>query len=156
MLDLYVDADACPVKPEIYRVAERLQLRVFVVSNRPMQVPFAGGRVQKVTVSGDFDAADDWIAKTIGEGDLCITADIPLAARCLERGAEVLGPRGQPFSSDSIGDALATRELMATLRETGALTGGEPPFNQKDRSRFLNALDQIIQRLKRSHRVPSP
>ncbi|MDF1564005.1 MAG: YaiI/YqxD family protein [Deltaproteobacteria bacterium] len=149
MLDLYVDADACPVKPEIYRVADRCQLKVFVVSNTPMHVPAAGGRVRNVSVGSGFDAADDWIAENIGEGDICITADIPLAARCLERGAAVLGPRGKPFTEDSIGDALATRELMQTLRESGAVGGGPPPLDKKDRSAFLGALDQIIQRIRR-------
>ena len=151
MLDIYVDADACPVKAEVYRVADRCALEVFVVSNTPMHVPGSGGRVRNVTVSSGFDAADDWIAEKIQPGDICITADIPLAARCLEQGAAVLGPRGKPFTEDSIGDALATRELMATLRETGEVSGGQAPIDKKDRSRFLGALDQIVQRLRREN-----
>lgn len=136
----------------MYRVAARYQLRVILVSNMHIQTPYNNPLVQLVVVSSDPDAADDWIADHIQAGDICITADIPLAARCLERDAEALGPRGKPFSQDSIGDALAMRELMSDLRETGVAGGGPPPFDKKDRSRFLNVLDQVIQRVRREAR----
>ncbi len=148
MLEIYIDADACPVKQEVYRVAERYGLRVFVVCASPMQVPYGQGLIGCVPVGPGADAADDWIAERIGRGDICITADIPLAARCLERGAAALGPRGKPFSEDSIGEALATRELLADLRAAGQTGGGPPPIGKRDRSRFLDALDQVIQRIR--------
>lgn len=155
MLDIYVDADACPVKQEVYRVAKRCGLRVVVVSANPMWVPADRARIRNVAAGPGVDAADDWIADHIGAGDICITADIPLAARCLARGAAALGPRGKPFTEDSIGDALATRELMSTLREAGQVAGGPPPLTRKDRSRFLDVLDQIIQKLRKTM-PPSP
>ena len=149
MLDIYVDADACPVKQEVYRVADRCGLCVFVVSNVPLHVPAGQARIRNIAVGSGDNAADDWIAENIQAGDICITADIPLASRCLKQEASALGPRGKPFSRDSIGDALATRELMSTLRESGQISGGPPSMTQKDRSRFLDALDQIIQKIRR-------
>lgn len=149
MLDIFIDADACPVKQEVYKVADRCDLRVFVVSNSPMRVPASHGRVRNIAVGPGDDAADDWIAENIQAGDICITADIPLASRCIKKGAAALGPRGKPFTEDSIGDTLATRDLLSTLRETGQIGGGPPPMAKKDRSRFLDYLDQIIQRIRR-------
>ncbi|NTU59456.1 MAG: YaiI/YqxD family protein [Deltaproteobacteria bacterium] len=149
MLDIYVDADGCPVKEEVYRVARRYGLKVFVVSNRPVRVPFEVG-FQGVVVGDRFDAADDWIAERVGEDDIAVTADIPLAARCLEAGALVLGPRGQPFTEESIGSALAGRELADLLRQMGEVGGGPPPMGKHDRSRFLSSLDEMIQRVRRS------
>lgn len=150
MLDIYVDADACPVKQEVYKVAARLGLRVFIVSNAPMYVPDGQGRILCIRVENGDDAADDWIADKIGSGDVCITADIPLASRCIKKGASCLGPRGKPFTEDSIGDALATRDLMFGLREAGQISGGPPPITPKDRSRFLDSLDRIIQKIHRN------
>ncbi|MGI9416982.1 MAG: YaiI/YqxD family protein [Geminicoccaceae bacterium] len=151
MLDLYVDADACPVKAEIFRVAERYGLHVFVVANNWMRVP-DDPRITLVTVADGLDVADDWIAERAGEGDIAITADIPLAARCVKNGARVIGPDGRPFTEDSIGDVLATRNLMTELRETGEIRGGGRPFGKQDRSRFLQTLDTAIQAIKRTGR----
>ena len=150
---IYVDADACPVKDEIYRVASRYGLAVFVVSNSSISVPRKPG-IEGVVVKGGLDVADDWIAERIEEGDIAITADIPLAERCLRKGAWVLGPRGVPFTDDSIGEALATRELLDTLRQSGYTRSGPPPFVAKDRSRFLAKLDDIIQASRRKRRTP--
>lgn len=147
-MHIFVDADACPVKPEIYRVARRYGLRVTLVANSWMQVPL-DEKVTLEVVGGGLDSADDWIAEQASTGDIVITADIPLAARCLENGAEALGPTGRPFTEDNIGDALATRELLAELRQTGSVSGGPPPFSAKDRSRFLQELDRIIQQIRR-------
>ncbi len=143
MIDLYVDADACPVKDEVYRVAGRYGLYVFVVANSRIHVPKGAG-VEMVVVDDGLDAADDWIADRVRQGDVAITADIPLAARCLEAGARVLGSDGRPFTIESIGSALATRELRSELRESGLATGGPPPLSQRDRSRFLSALDRLV------------
>ncbi len=149
MLTIFVDADACPVKPEIYRVAQRYGLPVQVVANSWMRVPLDEAITLHV-VSAGLDVADDWIAERATPGDIVITADIPLAARCLERGAEVLGPTGRPFTDDNIGSALATRELLEELRQTGEATGGPPPFAPKDRSRFLQELDRVIHKVRRT------
>ncbi len=151
MLDIYIDADACPVKKEVYRVADRCSLRVFVVSNSPIHIPESVGeaQIQSIAVGAGADVADDWIAENIGAGDICITADIPLAARCIKQDAFALGPRGKPFTEDSIGDDLATRDLLSSLRDSGQISGGPPPMAKKDRSRFLDALDQIIQKIRR-------
>ncbi|MHB8765078.1 MAG: YaiI/YqxD family protein [Deferrisomatales bacterium] len=149
MLDVYVDADGCPVKDEIYRVALRYGLTVYVVSNRPVRVPLQTG-VHPVVVGGSFDAADDWIAERIGQGDLAITSDLLLAKRCIESGAAVLGPKGQVHDENSIGGALAARELMDQLRQMGVQTGGPAPMTARDRSEFSNRLDQIVQRLRRA------
>ncbi len=146
---IYVDADACPVKPEIYRVAERHRLKVFVVANSFMAVP-REAHIERVVVSDGFDAADNWIAERVSRGAIVVTADIPLADRCIKAGADVIGPNGKPFTEASIGMALATRDMMEDLRAAGAVTGGPKPFSQKDRSAFLQALDLSIQRLKRA------
>lgn len=148
MTRIYVDADACPVKQEIYRVADRHSLRVTLVANSRLSTPL-NDRVESVVVRGDLDAADDWIAERAGPGDIVITADIPLAARCLERGAAALAPTGKAFSEDGIGDALATRELLADLREAGAVTGGPSAFRKQDRSRFLQELEEQVRRARR-------
>ena len=145
---IYVDADACPVKDEVYRVAARYGLGVFVVSNSAIWVPARAG-IERIVVKGGLDVADDWIAERIGSDDVAITADIPLADRCLRKGASVLGPRGYAFTEDSIGEALATRELLDTLRQSGFAGGGPPAFVDKDRSRFLSKLDDMIQAIRR-------
>lgn len=146
---IYVDADACPVKPEVYRVAERHRLKVFVVSNSFLAVPRESW-IERVIVPDGFDAADDWIAERVTRGSIVITSDIPLADRCIKAGADVIGPTGRPFTEASIGMALATRDMMEDLRAGGAVTGGPKPFSAKDRSAFLQALDVAIQRLKRA------
>ena len=146
---ILVDADACPVKEEIYRVARRHRLPVRVVANSWMQTP-SDSLVELKVVSGAFDAADDWIAEQATEKDLVVTADIPLAARCLEKGAKVLGHRGRPFTEESIGEALASRELTAQLREMGVVSGGPRPFAKKDRSSFLHNLDEAVRELERN------
>jgi len=148
MLDIYIDADACPVKEEVYKVALRCKLKVLVVSNSWMYTPDRG-EVEFVRVDDGFDAADNWIAEHAGAGDIVVTSDIPLAARCLEAGAAVLDGKGKEFKEDTIGGALASRELMADLRDLGTITGGPAPFAPKDRSRFLGTLDQIVQRMRR-------
>ncbi|NOZ94664.1 MAG: YaiI/YqxD family protein [Acidobacteria bacterium] len=148
MLHVFIDADACPVKGEVYRVAKRYDLRVTVVTNSWMRTPDEEWIRLEVVGSG-FDAADDWIAEHVGSGDLVVTADIVLAGRCLRAGAQVLGPSGKPFTDDNIGDALATRELLAQLRGAGERTGGPPPLTRRDRSRFLQRLDQMIQAIRR-------
>jgi len=149
MLTIYVDADACPVKQEVYRVARRYQMPVKVVANAPLRVP-AETLVELVVCPG-FGAADDWIAGQAGRGDIVITADIPLAARCLAKEARVLGPKGHPFTENEIGSALAMRELMDELRQGGTVTGGPAPMTPKDRSRFLAKLDEAVNALRRAH-----
>ncbi len=144
---VYVDADACPVKAEAAKVAERHGLPVVYVANASMQVP-RGPRIRLQVVSGSFDAADDWIVEQLQPHDVVVTADIPLASRCLKAGALVLGPSGKPFTGDNIGNALATRELMADLRAYG-VGGGPPPFGPRDRSRFLQALEEAVRDAKR-------
>jgi len=148
-LIILVDADACPVKPEIYRVAARHGIKVHVVANSFLQVPH-DPMIERVIVGAGFDAADDWIAERARRGAIVITADIPLASRCVKAGAEVIGPTGKPFSEASVGMALATRNLMEDLRAMGDVTGGPKPFSPKDRSAFLSALDVAINRLKRA------
>lgn len=144
---LYVDADACPVKAEAVKVAERHDWPVVFVANMGMQLP-RGRRVRLEVVPGGFDAADDWIAGRAGAGDVVVTSDIPLAARCLKSGARVLAPSGRPFTGDNIGNALAMRELSADLRAYG-VGGGPPPFGPRDRSRFLQELENAVQAAKR-------
>ena len=151
MLKIYVDADACPVKEEVYRVAKRYHLDVTVVANSWMRVPDERGIRLKVVGDG-FDAADDWIADNVECDDIVISADIPLAARCLGKGAAVIGPGGRPFTEDNIGEVMATRELFSELRETGEVTGGPPPFAKKDRSRFLQRLDEAVHAIRRKQR----
>ncbi len=148
MTDIYIDADACPVKPEIYRVAERYGLKVFVVSNSYMNVPRTP-LIERVVVSDSFDAADNWIAEHAGSGDIVVTADIPLADRSLKAGAAVIGSTGVPFTTSSIGMAMANRELLSNLRAMGEVTGGPKPMTDRDRSRFLSALDETIQKIRR-------
>jgi uncharacterized protein len=154
MITLYIDADACPVKQEVYRVAERharkgTAIKVYVVSNSPIAVP-RDEMIERVVVGAGMDAADDWIAARAGRGDIVVTADVPLASRAVKAGAEVIAPNGKPFTADSIGMTLATRNLMDELRSAGAVTGGPRPFSPRDRSSFLAALDQAIVRLKRA------
>jgi uncharacterized protein YaiI (UPF0178 family) len=151
VLTLYLDADACPVKDEVYRVASRYTLRVVVVANAVMRVP-QNERVELVLKTG-FGEVDDWIAEQAGPGDIVITADIPLAARCLAKGARVLGSKGYPLTENDIGEALAMRELMGDLRQAGAVAGGPSPMTAKDRSPFLSKLDEIINAVKRAHRA---
>ena len=148
MTSIYIDADACPVKAEIYRVAERYGLKVFVVSNSYINVP-RDPRHELVVVSDGFDAADNWIAERAGPGDIVITADIPLADRSLKKGAAAIGSTGVAFTASSIGMAMANRELMSNLRALGEVTGGPKPMAARDRSRFLSTLDETIQKLKR-------
>ncbi|HLI19879.1 MAG TPA: YaiI/YqxD family protein [Stellaceae bacterium] len=145
MLAIYIDADACPVRDEVYRVAERLNLSVFVVSNgsRPIR-PVHNPNVAMIAVGTGADEADHWIAEHIGTGDICVTADIPLAARCLAKDALALAPNGKIWSRDNIGNALAGREVSRHLRELGQAGGGPAPFSKADRSRFLQALDKLV------------
>jgi uncharacterized protein YaiI (UPF0178 family) len=148
MVEIYIDADACPVKDETVRVAMRHGLKTYLVSDggiRPSRNPL----VEVIFVAEGADAADDWIAQRIQDVDICITNDIPLAARCLERGARAIKPTGEPFTQRGIGMALANRDLMQTLRETGEITGGPRPFGKSDRSAFLNRLETMIQAAKR-------
>ena len=145
---IFVDADACPVKNEIYRVAERYALHVYVVANAFMAVP-RSELIERVIVPEGPDVADQWIAERAGSTDIVVTADIPLAARCVRAGASVIGPTGKAFTEDSIGMTLATRNLMADLRSAGAVTRGPPPLSRQDISRFLSAVDLAVVRLKR-------
>ena len=147
-ITLYIDADACPVKQEVYRVAERHGLKVYVVSNSPIAVP-RDPLIERVVVASGMDAADDWIAERAAKGAIVITQDIPLAARAVKAGAAAIAPNGKPFSEASIGMTLATRNLMDQLRSAGEITGGPKPFAPKDRSAFLGSLDREIVRLKR-------
>ena len=154
MIALLIDADACPVKQEIYRVAERhalkgTALKVFVVTNCPIAVP-REEMIERVVVGSGMDEADNWIAERAGAGAIVITADVPLASRAVKAGAEVIAPNGRAFTGDSIGMTLATRNLMDSLRSAGEITGGPKPFSPRDRSSFLAALDQAIVRLKRA------
>jgi uncharacterized protein len=150
-ITIYIDADACPVKDETYRVAGRYGLHVVVVANSVLNVPRESW-IERVVVPGNFDAADDWIAERAGPGAIVVTADVPLASRCVKAGASVLAPNGKPFTESSVGLALATRNLMQDLREAGAITGGPRPFSPKDRSAFLGALDRAVVRLQRGGR----
>ncbi|CAB4325558.1 YaiI/YqxD family protein [Brucella sp. BO3] len=147
---ILVDADACPVKAEIYRVAERHNLPVVIVANSFIAIPRDAQRVERVVVSGNLDAADDWIAEHSRPGAVVVTADIPLASRALEKGASVIAPNGRIHTQSTIGNTLATRNLMDSLRSAGEITGGPAPFAPKDRSAFLSALDLAIVRLKRA------
>jgi uncharacterized protein YaiI (UPF0178 family) len=155
MITIFIDADACPVKQEIYRVAERhagkgTALKVFVVSNTPIAVPRdMGDLLERIVVGAGMDEADNWIAERAKRGDIVITADVPLASRCVKTGAAVIAPNGKPFSEESIGMTLATRNLMDSLRSAGEITGGPKPFSPRDRSEFLSALDRAIVRLVR-------
>jgi uncharacterized protein YaiI (UPF0178 family) len=146
---IFVDGDACPVKDEVYRVAGRYQLQVLVVTNGWMRVPDSP-LIERVLVEEGLDRADDWIAERAGRGDVVITADIPLADRCVKAGSRVIGPSGRPFDEESIGAVVATRNLMTGLREAGEIQGGGRPFTKQDRSRFLQALDTAIQAIRRT------
>ena len=148
---IYVDADACPVKQDVCKVAKRYGLAVTFVSNARMGIPDPGISTL-VVVDGGFDAADDWIVGQVLTDDIVVTADIPLAHRCIGKHARVIGPTGRPFTEENIGQAMAMRALMSDLREAGNITGGPPPFQKKDRSRFLHHLDQMIQAFNRESR----
>jgi uncharacterized protein YaiI (UPF0178 family) len=148
MIRILVDADACPVKEEVYKVALRHGAAVTIVSNSPIRVP-PHALIDRVLVSDAFDAADDWIAERAGPDTVCITGDILLADRCIKAGAAVIAPNGKPFTPASIGGAIATRAIMADLRAGGEAIGGPPPFTRQDRSRFLSALDETLVRLRR-------
>ena len=152
LLHIFVDADACPVKQEVYRVASRYRLEVTLVANSWMRVPDEQRIVLEVVADG-FDAADDWIVEHVQPHDIVITADIPLASRCLKQGARVVGPTGKPFTENNIGHAVATRDLLSGLRDAGEITGGPPPLKKSDRSRFLQQLDNEIQSIRRQHPV---
>src|SRR5487761_622033 len=145
---IYVDADACPVKDEIYRVAARHGLPVTVVAGQFIRVP-QDPLIERIAAGSAMDAADDWIAARAGQGDIVITSDIPLASRCVKTGAEVIAPNGKPFTEQSIGMTLAVRNLMDSLRSAGEVTGGPRSFAPRDRSAFLAALDQTIRRIQR-------
>ena len=147
--EIYIDADACPVKDEVYRVTGRYRLKVYVVANSFMLVP-NDPLIERVVVTDGFDAADDWIAERAGHGSIVITADVPLAGRCVKAGAAVISPTGRAFTEASIGMAVATRNLRADLRAMGEATGGPKPFSRQDRSRFLSALDEAVVRLQRA------
>jgi len=150
MPKIFVDADACPVKEEVYRVAKRYGAPVVLVANQWMRVP-RDGRIERGVVkeAGGLDDADHHIVARIGANDVVVTDDIILASRCLEKGARALTPRGRIFTPDTIGEALATRELLAELREAGAVTGGPAPFEKRDRSNFLQRLDELMQAARR-------
>jgi hypothetical protein len=147
-MEIYVDSDACPVKPEVIRVAKRYGLAVTFVSNSWMRLPEEWG-AKMVVVEGQFDAADDWIVEHVVKDDIVVTADIPLVHRCIKAGGRVIGPQGRLFTDENIGNLLATRDLLHVLRGAGDITGGPAPFQNEDRSRFLQGLDQIIQDIKR-------
>ena len=151
MTDIYVDGDACPVREEVLRVSDRLGLGVFIVSNgsRPIR-PSGRPNVRMVTVAATPDAADDWIAEHVTAADVCVTSDIPLAARCLAKAARALAPSGKVWTSDNIGNALAGRAVSQHMREMGMTTGGPAPLTKQDRSRFLGALDVLVQAARRS------
>ena len=148
MTDLFIDADACPVKDEVYRVADRYRLRVFVVSNSWIRIP-RDPRIESVVVEAGPDLADDWIAERAGPSDIVITADIPLARRALGSGAQAVHPTGRVFTLDNIGSALAGREIGEHLRSMGEITGGPKPFAAADRSRFLQSLDAAVVKARR-------
>ncbi len=147
-MQIYVDADACPVKDEVVRVAERHSIDAHIVSNSFMRLP-ESAIVKRVVVDDKFDAADNWIAERCTAEDIVVTADIPLASRCLKAGATVIGMTGKPFTESSIGMALAMRELMSDLRAMGEAGGGNAPFSKQDRSRFLEAMETAVQTIKR-------
>jgi uncharacterized protein YaiI (UPF0178 family) len=148
-IEIFVDADACPVKEEIYRVGARYGLKIYIVANAPIRVPSVP-LVERIVVGAGADAADDWIATRAQAGGIVVTSDIPLASRCVRQGAEVLAATGKRFTEASIGMALATRDLMDHLRGSGEATGGPKAFTPRDRSNFLSALDNAVVRLKRA------
>jgi hypothetical protein len=148
-MTIFVDADACPVKEEVYRVAGRYGVPVVLVANSRMRMPEGGGVRLVLVAGGQLDSADDWIAERAGSEDIVVTTDIPLAARCVAAGARVIDPRGKAHTEDSVGDALATRNLMTHLREAGAVTGGPPPLGKRERSLFLQKLDEAVHQVRR-------
>jgi uncharacterized protein YaiI (UPF0178 family) len=148
MLIIYVDADACPVKQEVYRVARRYTMRVVVAANAPLQVP--ADPLFELVVRAGFGVVDDWIVEQVDAGDIVITSDIPLAARCIAKGSRVLSPKGRELTDNEIGSVLATRDLMAALRQDGTITGGPAPMAPKDRSRFLAKLDELVNAARRA------
>jgi uncharacterized protein YaiI (UPF0178 family) len=148
MTHIYVDADGCPVKDEVCKVAKRYSVPVTLVANSWMRTP-DDDSVKLELVGDGFNEADDWIVDQVNKDEIVITADIPLAAECIEKGARVIGPKGRLFTEESIGGALANREVSSQLREHGLMTGGPAPFNKKDRSRFLQRLDETIQAIRR-------
>lgn len=148
MIQIYIDADACPVKDETYKVAARYKIKTFVVANQYQNVPI-DTLIEMKVVSGDFDAADDWIVGQVTKSDIVVTADILLADRCVKKGARALGPKGVEFTEDNIGSAVANRELMQNLRHMGEVRGGPAPMDKTARSQFLGKLDQIVQALRR-------
>ena len=152
MIEILIDGDGCPVKDETYVVATRYGVKVLLVANARLNVPEGFG-IKMVVVDQGPDVADDWIVENVKTGDVVITADIPLAARCLEIGARVLGTNGRVFDEDSIGGQLATRDLKSQLREAGIMSGGPPPMSAKNRSRFLSKLDELVQRGLREGRL---
>jgi uncharacterized protein YaiI (UPF0178 family) len=154
LLHIFVDADACPVKREVYRVANRYSLDVTLVANSWMRIPDERWIALQVVEDG-FDAADDWIVERVQPDDIVVTADIPLASRCLKAGARVIGPTGKPFTENNIGQAIATRDLLSELRGAGEITGGPPPLEKRDRSRFLQQLDEMIQSIRRKKQFNS-
>ena len=149
MVKIYVDADGCPVKNEVERIATRHQLETYLVCDGGIRPPL-NPLIQLVVVNQGADAADDWIAEHIERADICVTGDIPLADRCLKEGAFAIRPNGDTYTNDSIGMALAIREIMQGLRETGEMTGGPPPFSKSDRSKFLDRMEMIVQKARRS------
>lgn len=153
VLHIFIDADACPVKQEVYRVAGRFHLHVTLVANARMRVPREPWITLQAVADG-LDAADDWIVENAQVDDIVVTADIPLAQRCLKKGARVIGTTGKPFTEDNIGQSVATRNLLSELREAGEMMRGPPPLNKRDRSRFLQQLDEVIQSIRRQHGIP--
>jgi uncharacterized protein len=149
VLNIIVDADSCPVKKEVFRVAKRFGLKVTLVANSQIQ-DSCDCLIELVRVAGSLDAADDWIVEHVAEDDIVISGDIPLVSRCLKKQARVLSPKGYIFTESSIGNALANRDLMTFLRDTGMKTGGPPPFEKKDRSKFLQSLDYLIQSIRKA------
>lgn len=145
-IQIYIDADGCPVKDEVYKVAARYKIKTYVVANKYLNIPL-DALIEMKVVSGGFDAADDWIAENATNRDIVITADILLAERCVKKQARALGPKGIEFTEDNIGSAVANRELMQNLRHMGEMRGGPSPMGKKARSQFLAKLDQIIQSL---------
>ena len=150
-MDIFVDADACPVKQEVRRVAHRYGLKVTFVANSWMRIPDEPGVTLEV-VGREADAADTWIVEHVQSLDIVITADVPLAYQCVQKDARVIGPTGKQFTEDDIGETLAMRDLMTELRASGEMTGGSPPQDQRDRSRFLQELDKVIQAIRRKNR----
>jgi uncharacterized protein YaiI (UPF0178 family) len=149
MLIIYIDADACPVKSEVYKVARRYSMRVVIAANATMQVP--PDPLFELVIRTGFGVVDDWIAEQVDSGDIVITADIPLAARCIAKGSRVLGPKGRELTDNDIGSVLATRDLMTELRQGGTVTGGPAPMTPKDRSRFLAKLDDLVNAVRRAN-----